>query len=151
MESFLFLGFGFHAWVTIITVLGMFTILLFTKLRSDLVFLGAMAILYVTGVLNVIGAMAILYVTGVLNVKDAFSGFSSTSVLVVGVLFVVVAGLTYTGVLQWIMKNLLGQPDGYAKAVVRLMLPVAALSSFLSNTTVVAMFVTHLVWVVSAH
>ena len=49
MESFLFLGFGFHAWVTIITVLGMFTILLFTKLRSDLVFLGAMAILYVTG------------------------------------------------------------------------------------------------------
>ena len=126
MESFLFLGFGFHAWVTIITVLGMFTILLFTKLRSDLVFLGA---------------MAILYVTGVLNVKDAFSGFSSTSVLVVGVLFVVVAGLTYTGVLQWIMKNLLGQPDGYAKAVVRLMLPVAALSSFLSNTTVVAMFV----------
>ena len=64
MESFLFLGFGFHAWVTIITVLGMFTILLFTKLRSDLVFLGA---------------MAILYVTGVLNVKDAFSGFSSVS------------------------------------------------------------------------
>ena len=76
MESFLFLGFDFHAWVTIITVLGMFTILLFTKLRSDLVFLGA---------------MAILYVTGVLNVKDAFSGFSSTSVLVVGVLFVVVS------------------------------------------------------------
>ena len=51
------------------------------------------------------------------------------------------AGLTHTGVLQWIVKHLLGQPTGYSKAVVRLMLPVAALSSFLSNTTVVALFV----------
>ena len=34
----LFLGFNLYAWITIITVLGMFTILLFTKLRSDLVY-----------------------------------------------------------------------------------------------------------------
>jgi di/tricarboxylate transporter len=80
-------------------------------------------------------------VTGVLDAKEAFSGFSSTSVVVVGVLFIVVTGLTYTGVLQWIVKHLLGQPDSYSKAVVRLMLPVAALSSFLSNTTVVSLFV----------
>jgi di/tricarboxylate transporter len=53
----------------------------------------------------------------------------------------VVAGLTQTGVLQWIVRNLLGEPDSYAKAVVRLMIPVAGLSSFLSNTTVVALFV----------
>jgi len=83
----------------------------------------------------------VLFVTGVLDAKDAFSGFSSTSVIVIGVLFVVVAGLTHTGVLQWIVKHLLGQPNSYSKAVVRLMLPVAGLSSFLSNTTVVAMFV----------
>ena len=43
--------------------------------------------------------------------------------------------------LQWIVKRLFGQPNTYSKTVVRLMLPVAALSSFLSNTTVVAMFV----------
>ena len=104
----------------------MFTVLLLTKLRTDLVFLGA---------------IAILFVTGVLDAKEAFSGFSSTSVVVIGVLFIVVAGLMHTGVLQWIVKNLLGQPQSYSKAVVRLMLPVAALSSFLSNTTVVALFV----------
>ena len=40
-----------------------------------------------------------------------------------------------------IVKHLLGQPKTYSKAVIRLMLPVAALSSFLSNTTVVALFV----------
>ena len=76
-----------------------------------------------------------------LNAKEAFSGFSSTSVVIIGVLFVVVAGLTHTGVLQWIVKHLLGQPESYSKAVIRLMLPVAGLSSFLSNTTVVALFV----------
>ena len=126
MDTFTFWGFSLHAWITMVTVLGMFTILLFTKLRSDLVFLGA---------------MAVLFVTGVLGPQEAFSGFSSTSVVVIGVLFVVVAGLTHTGVLQWIVKNLLGQPKTYSKTVVRLMLPVAALSSFLSNTTVVALFV----------
>ena len=126
MDSIVICGFNLYAWITIATVLTMFTVLLFTKLRSDLVFLGA---------------IAILFVTGVLNAKEAFSGFSSTSVVIIGVLFVVVAGLTHTGVLQWIVKHLLGQPDSYSKAVVRLMLPVAALSSFLSNTTVVALFV----------
>lgn len=126
MESFVFLGFDLHAWITIVTVFVMFSTLLLTKLRTDLVFLCA---------------IAILFVTGVLDAKEAFSGFSSTSVVVVGVLFIVVTGLTYTGVLQWIVKHLLGQPDSYSKAVVRLMLPVAALSSFLSNTTVVSLFV----------
>ena len=76
MEEFIFLGFGLDAWITIVTVLGMFSILLFTKWRSDIVFLGA---------------IGILYVTGVLDAKEAFSGFSGTSVVTVGVLFVVVA------------------------------------------------------------
>ena len=122
----MFLGFSLQAWITIVTVLAMFSVLLFTKLRSDVVFLCA---------------VGVLYVTGVLDVKETLSGVSQTSVAVVGVLFVVIAGLMHTGVLQWIVKNLLGTPDTYTKAVTRLMLPVAALSSFLSNTTVVALFV----------
>ncbi len=126
MDTIIFCGFNLYAWITIVTVLGMFTTLLLTKLRTDIVFMAA---------------IGVLYVTGVLDAKESFSGFSSTSVVVIGVLFVVVAGLTHTGVLQWIVRNLLGQPDSYGKAVVRLMVPVAALSSFLSNTTVVAMFV----------
>ena len=126
METEFFLGLNLYAWITIVTVLGMFTTLLFTKLRVDTVFLAA---------------IGIFLVTGVLDTKEALSGFSSSSVVVIGVLFVVVAGLTHTGVLQWIVRHLLGEPNSYGKAVVRLMLPVAGLSSFLSNTTVVAMFV----------
>ena len=126
MDTELFFGVNLDVWITIVTVLGMFSVLLFTKLRSDMVFLGA---------------IGVLYVTGVLDAKEAFSGFSGSSVITVGVLFVVVAGLTHTGVLQWIVKHLLGTPNSYSKAVTRLMLPVAVLSSFLSNTTVVALFV----------
>jgi di/tricarboxylate transporter len=98
MDTFLFLGFGLDAWITIVTVLGMFSVLLFTKLRSDWVFLGA---------------IGVLFVTGVLDAKEAFSGFSSTSVVTVGVLFVVVAGLMHTGVLHCMVRFLLGQPGSY--------------------------------------
>lgn len=73
------MGFSIYAWITIVTVLLTFGILLFTKLRSDLVFL------------CVIG---VLFVTGVLDVNEALSGFSSTTVAVVGVMFVVVAVLS---------------------------------------------------------
>ena len=126
METELYLGFSIYAWITIATVLIMFTTMLVTKLRSDVVFLSA---------------IGVLFVTGVLDSKEAFSGFSSTSVITVGVLFVVVAGLTRTGVLYYIVRYLMGTPGSYAKAVTRLLLPGAFLSSFLSNTTVVALFV----------
>ena len=63
MESIIFLGFNLHAWITIATVLTMFTVLLTTKWRSDVVFLGA---------------IGVLFVTGVLDAKEAFSGFISS-------------------------------------------------------------------------
>lgn len=126
MTTTIIWGLNLGAWITILTVISMFLTLIFTKLREDVVFLG------------VIG---VLLVTGVLHTDDALSGFSSSSVVVVGVLFVVVAGLVHTGVLQCIVRYLLGTPKGYSAAVVRLMLPVAFLSSVLSNTTVVALFV----------
>ena len=85
-------GFSIFAWITIVTVVVTVGILLYTKLRADLVFLG------------VIG---VLFVTGVLDVNEALSGLSSTTVAVVGVMFVVVAGLTYTGV---------HRVDAYAKS-----------------------------------
>ncbi|MBQ2482787.1 MAG: SLC13 family permease [Bacteroidales bacterium] len=126
MDTIMFLGFNLYAWITIVTVLAMFTVLIFTKIRADVVFLAA---------------IGILLVAGVVDEKEAFSGFSSSSTVIVGVLFIVLAGLMHTGVLNWIVKHLLGQPKKYSGAIVRMMFPVAALSSFLSNTTVVALFV----------
>ena len=56
-------------------------------------------------------------------------------------MFVVVAGLTYTGVLHWIVRHVLGRPKDYKRALQRLMIPVDVLSPFLNTATVVAMFV----------
>ena len=125
MESILFLGLNLYAWIVIVTILTKFTILTFTKLPADVVFMGG---------------MAVLFVSGVLSTQEALAGFSAESVVTIGVLFVVVAGLTYTGVLQWVARYVLGTPLSYAGAVVRLMLPVAGLSAVLNNTSVVALF-----------
>lgn len=119
-------GLDWHAWLTIVLILGMFITLMRTKLPADIVFLGV---------------MAILLLTGCLPEKDVLSGFSSSTVAVVGVLFFVIAGLEHTGVLQWTVKHLLGTPKTFGRAILRLMLPVAFLSALLSNTTVVAIFI----------
>ena len=126
MDHIVFWGLSLPAWITIATVVTLFLVLLLTKLKEEIAFLGA---------------MAILGLSGILDQKEDLAGFSSESVVLVGVLFIVVAGLIHTGVIRWIMDHFLGTPKSYPAAIVRLMAPVAALSTILSNTTVVALFV----------
>lgn len=125
MESIIFLGMNPDMWIVLLTILVVFGLMLFTKLPGDYVFMGSMVV-FVT--------------TGVLPVDEALSSFSSESVIMTGALFVIIAGLVYSGVLQWIVKYCLGMPKTYGKALLRLMFPVAMLSTVLSNTTVVALF-----------
>ena len=81
-----------------------------------------------------------LLVSGVIPANTILGSFSSSTVVLIGVLFVVVCGLVHTGFMQWVVRYCLGSPKTYRKAITRLMLPVAALSSFLNNTAVVALF-----------
>lgn len=126
MENIIFLGLGLNAWLTIAMIIGLFCAMAFTKLPAEFAFLGA---------------MAFLSITGILDAEEVLAGFSSSSVVIVGVLFVVIAGLVHSGVIHWLVKQVLGTPSSYTKALVRLMLPVAVFSSILSNTTVVALFI----------
>ena len=119
-------GLGFDAWMTLVTVVATMAALLFTRLRSDVIFLGA---------------ICILFVTGVLDSTEAFSGFVNSTVIIVGIMFVIVTGLSYTGVLQWVTKHVLGNPKSEVDALLHLMLPVTLLSVFVNNTSVVALFV----------
>lgn len=119
------LGLSLAAWFVVFVVLLVFVLQVCTKLPSDLVFLGGMGLLLVSGV---IPAGAVL------------GSFSSSTVVLIGALFVVISGLVHTGFLQWVVRYCLGSPKTYHKAVIRLMLPVGALSSFLNNTAVVALF-----------
>lgn len=123
--DFLFLGLSGAGWFVIFVVMLVFLLQLCTKLPSDFVFLGG---------------MMLLLLSGVIPASHVLNSFSSTTVILIGALFVVICGLVQTGFLQWVVKNCLGTPKSYRMAIVRLMLPVAALSSFLNNTTVVALF-----------
>ena len=124
--AFEFGGLSGNAWFAIAVVISVFAAMIFSKLRVDVIFLAG---------------MSALFVSGVLDVKEAFGGFCSPSVLVIGVLYAVIAGLNHTGVLNWIVKHLMGSPKSLSMAIVRTMLPVALLSSMLTNTTVVALFI----------
>ena len=118
-------GLGIDAWLTIITVMAVITVMLLTKVRTDAVMLIA---------------IGVLFATGVLDAKETCSGFSSGTVVVTGVLAVVMAGLRYTGVLQWMMKHIFGLPDCYPTALLRMMVPVSMLSAFISNTMLTMLF-----------
>lgn len=95
MESIIFLGMNPDIWIVLLTILVVFGLMLFTKLPGDYVFMGSMVV-FVT--------------TGVLPVDEALSSFSSESVIMTGALFVIIAGLVYSGVLQWIVKYCLACP-----------------------------------------
>lgn len=85
--------------------------------------------------------IAVLLVTTTLSRDEALSCFSSSNVILVGVLSVLAAGLIHSGVPHWIAKKLLRTPSSYTHALGRLFLPAAALSMFISNLAVVTLFV----------
>ncbi|MFS8608943.1 MAG: hypothetical protein LOD94_13290, partial [Gammaproteobacteria bacterium] len=114
------------AWLTLATVAVTMAILVGTRIAPDLV---------------LVGALTALMLTGVLSPTEALSGLGNPGLATVGVLYVVVAALTDTGAVQAIGTRLLGRPRSVAAAQLRLMMPITALSAFLNNTPLVAMFV----------
>lgn len=88
-----------------------------------------------------LGAVAVLYVSGILSTSQALNGFSNDGMVTVGVLYFVVTGLQQTGALEWISQQLLGLPKRRSTTFARLTVPVMLLSAFLNNTPVVAMFI----------
>lgn len=118
-------GLSYIAWIVVIIMLFALVTLFSNKLKPALVFFILMA------------ACCIL---PVMSFEEAFAGMDNSSVLLVGVLYIVIAGLKYAGALDWMVKNLMGQPKTYVGAILRLMVPVATLSSVMSNTTTTALF-----------
>lgn len=114
----------FAAYLSILVVLLCFAALAFTRFAPDILLMGG---------------VAILLVSGVLTPYQAFSGFANEGTITVALLFVVARGLASTGGTQFIAGSLLGRPKTLGLAQLRLMAPVAALSSVVNNTPVVAM------------
>ena len=86
-------------------------------------------------------ALSVLLVSGVLTPAEAFGGFANEGVVTVAILYIVVSGLRETGGVQHISRVLLGRPRGLTGAQIRLTAPVAFFSAFLNNTPIVAMLI----------
>ncbi len=117
---------GWEAWFTVSVVVGVLGVLSFSRLPADMVFLGG---------------LTLLLISGVVSPGEAFQGLGNQGLITVAVLYVVVAGLQETGGIHWIVQRVLGKPRSLGHAQVRVMGPVAILSAFLNNTPVVAMLI----------
>jgi di/tricarboxylate transporter len=117
---------GWQGWLAIAVTLAAFLLNALTSLAAEVIFLGA---------------LVLLLLSGVLDTPTALAGFSNPGMITVAVLYIVVAGLQQTGGLDMVSRTVLGMPHGQTQALIRLIVPVVSLSAFLNNTPIVAMFI----------
>jgi len=116
---------GWDAWLTI-AVTATVLIALMCEKPADLVFMGA---------------IVLLALCGVIKPEEAFSGFISNSLLMVAALFVVTAGLKETGVVDVVGSRVLGPAKTELGGLIMLAIFAITTSAFLNNTPIVAMLI----------
>lgn len=130
LEAFLLdlhvLGLDLRGWLVLAVVAVATLLMAREKLGPDLV---------------MVGALCVLVVAGVLTPRQAVSGFAEPATVTIGVLFVVARAVQETGVLHQVGTFLFGRARTHRAALFRLVVPTAAMSAFLNNTPIVAMFV----------
>lgn len=89
--------------------------------------------------LILLGGLALLLLTGILTPEQAFAGFANPAMLTVAALFVVANGVERTGALRFLDYALTSGSAGVPRIITRMMSSTALLSAFLNNTAVVAM------------
>jgi di/tricarboxylate transporter len=108
-----------------------------------LLILAAAILLFITEWLRVdvvaLGVVVSLMLTGILTTTEAFSGFSNSAVLTIASLFVVGGAIMQTGLAGAIGRSMLSVAgDSHVRLIVVIMVAVALLSGFMSDTGTVA-------------
>ena len=89
-----------------------------------------------------LGTLAALILTGLLPLDVAFAGFASETVIILFGLLVLSTALVRTGVVELIGRSIQRQTgNNYNRLFLTIMAVPAALSAFMSNTAVTALFV----------
>jgi di/tricarboxylate transporter len=114
------------AWITVGVVIALLVGLVRNLAPPDLLF---------------VGGTAFLSVMGIITPEQAFAGFANPGMLTVAFLFVVVAALRETGVLDYVGHHVLGKAQTERAALVRLSFFIVPMSAMLNNTPIVAMFI----------
>ncbi len=89
----------------------------------------------------VLGATIIALLAGIVTAEQAFSGFSNPAPLTIAVLYVLAGAASKSGALQPLVGAALDPAEDDRRNLARLLPPVAAASSVLNNTPIVAMLV----------
>lgn len=90
---------------------------------------------------GMLGGLVLQILLGVVSPERALGGFAHPAVISISSLFVVAASLFATGATTSFAAPILGQPKTVRMAQLRLIVPVALLSSCINNTPVVAMYI----------
>jgi di/tricarboxylate transporter len=120
-----------EAWITLAVVVLTLYALARNVASTDVLLMGAATVLMTLSLAS----------TAFPSPRQFAEAFGNEGLLTVAVLFVVAAGLTETGAMALATERILGRPRSTTDAQVRMMLPVTAISAFLNNTPVVAMFI----------
>jgi di/tricarboxylate transporter len=108
--------------------------------------LGGAAILFATEKIRpdvvAMGVLAALILTGLIDATTAFGAFSSSAVIALGSVFVISEGLAQTGFGSALARRILvWSGESERRLVLLLMVAGAALSSFMHNTGAAAIFI----------
>jgi len=115
---------SFDLLLTVGVLLSVFVVLLMDRLSADVVFVGGLVVV-VTG--------------GVIDLEQALRGFGNSTLLALGSLYVVAAGLRETGALDIASSYVLGEEKSIRRLLLRMCPSVTVYSALLNNTPVVAM------------
>ncbi|MGV3487690.1 MAG: SLC13 family permease, partial [Tuberibacillus sp.] len=81
--------------------------------------------------------LVIFIVTGVLSPAQALSGFSNEGVFTIALLFILSGAIQQSGFFQQFIHLLMGKKHAGKWSLLRMMMPVSVISSFLNNTPIV--------------
>ena len=88
-----------------------------------------------------VGVMTVLLLLGILTPTEAFGGFSNPALIVIACFYIVSAAVKETGALNWWVMKSLGKHKQASSIMPRIIFPTALISSVISNTPVVAIFI----------
>ena len=87
----------------------------------------------------VLGATMILMLIGVITPDQAFAGFSNEAPIIIASLLIVARAVDVAGIMQPIVSRLFRGAQSSTGILARLLYPLAAISAFVNNTTLVAL------------
>ncbi|HKO32348.1 MAG TPA: SLC13 family permease [Candidatus Limnocylindria bacterium] len=87
----------------------------------------------------VLGATLLLMLVGIITPEQAFAGFSNEAPIIIASLLIVARAVDVAGIMQPIVARLFRGAQSSTGILARLLYPLAAISAFVNNTTLVAM------------